>query len=87
MKISKRDRELAAKMASACACAGEHQRRVLEEGFPDGLHGNAFHLFCKAYYATPEHTGYGVGRTAERARWAEAEAMIRCGWSPEPEID
>ena len=82
-RISRRVREEAAMLLSACACCGENQYRVIEEGFPNASR-DALSLMYSAFAAASiDHADLPIGHpTLSRQYWAEAESMIRCGWSP-----
>lgn len=82
-RISKRVREEAAMLLSACACCGENQYRVLEDGFPDASR-EALSLMYSAFAAASiDSEGYPFNATlASRWYWAEAEALLRTGWTP-----
>jgi hypothetical protein len=80
MKVSKKVRELAATMASACACSGEHQFGVCES-FKAPHWIDAIGLLGAAYKVASVAHDDGA-RERDRQEWAEAEAMLRTGWSP-----
>jgi hypothetical protein len=80
MRITRRVREEAAVLASAGACAGEHQCFVFE-AFKTPRFTQALSLLYSAYQAVrvDDHDGEVERR---RQEWAEAEAMLRTGWTP-----
>lgn len=81
MKITKRVREEAATLLSAAACCGDDQRFVWEQGFPQFATASRVLAVAAFNAAKVRRSRAKTGRW--RAHWAEAEALLRTGWSPE----
>lgn len=89
MRISKRVREEAALILQCCASADQdsdewrstHQSMIGLDAVND-----ARSLAYKAWEYVTDEIGASPAPTYElshRYRYAEAEALLRCGWSPE----
>jgi hypothetical protein len=72
MPISKRVRDEAAMLCALMASSNAEPCNVLGV---DPFLGASANLAREAYWATPR-------QSPRRAEWAEAEAMLRTGWSP-----
>ena len=72
MPISKRVRDEAAMLCALMASSNADAINVLGV---DPFLGAAANLAREAYWATPR-------QSPRRAEWAEAEALLRTGWSP-----
>lgn len=78
MKITKRDRERVAEMLSMLACQPDGWPWVVE--YIPGFSSRRREIADKAVAAAADGDCYWAPRWREV--YAEAEAMIRTGWSP-----
>jgi hypothetical protein len=75
-KISKRVRREAARIASMWASTPSWRHGIEGHGFGP----SAVSLYSKAFYAAYKYEGRPGEHPAAAA--AEAESLLRCGWSP-----
>lgn len=77
-------REQTARMASTAACAPERQYQTLE-GPKWSLWLDAIPLLESAFHEASKRIGIdnAIYVDYDRWRWAEAEALLRTGWTPD----
>ena len=93
MRISKKVREEAARLCSMCACRGQSisvttaASYLLGVSYEEAVRTPVARVAVRAWDAAHRSLNQGVDRPTDESAlcedYAEAEALLRCGWSPE----